>query len=270
MLVALSGCDRGAGPSEAQPPPEPEPQILFGDLHVHTTYSWDSFLFSLPISGGEGAHPPDDACDFARYCASLDFFAITDHAESLLPEHWEASKESVRRCNARAGDERDPDIVAFMGFEWSQTAATPEEHWGHRCVIYPGTSDEELPARPIGAVDRGPTFERMAAGMRVTSESLDEPAPVTGFAEYLESLSALPICEAGADSRSLPATCRELAATPGELNEKLGQWGLEALVIPHGTAWGLYTPATTSMAKQLTPEHYDPKRERLIPVGLLI
>ena len=58
----------------------PEKQILFGDLHVHTTFSTDAFLWSLPIYGGEGAHPLADACDYARHCSSLDFWAITDHA----------------------------------------------------------------------------------------------------------------------------------------------------------------------------------------------
>src|SRR5262245_39756196 len=39
-------------------------QVLFGDLHVHTTISADAFLLSLPLAVGEGAHPPADACDF--------------------------------------------------------------------------------------------------------------------------------------------------------------------------------------------------------------
>src|SRR4030095_9837255 len=44
-------------------------QVLFGDLHVHTTFSADAFILSLPVAVGEGAHPPADACDFARFCS---------------------------------------------------------------------------------------------------------------------------------------------------------------------------------------------------------
>ncbi|MCH2170812.1 DUF3604 domain-containing protein [Myxococcota bacterium] len=244
----------------AAPPPEleTEPQILFGDLHVHTTYSWDAFLFSIPLSGGEGAHPPDDACDFARYCANLDFYALTDHAESLSRENWEASKESVRRCNERSGDSDVPDVVAFTGFEWTQMGQTPDTHWGHRCVVFRDTEDETLPARPIAAGDRSRMQMGLAGSMRGAGE--------VGFAEFLESLSVRAYCEESRPSRDLPLTCAEVATTPASLSAKLDEWDAPALVIPHGTSWGIYTPATSSMAKHLDPEQFDAGRQRLIEI----
>ena len=94
-------------PRDARQAPVAPPdarRILFGDLHVHTTYSADAFMRSLPLMGGEGLHPPADACDFARYCSGLDFFALTDHAEALTPRHWRDAQASIRQCNAVAGD----------------------------------------------------------------------------------------------------------------------------------------------------------------------
>ena len=81
-------------------------QIFFGDLHVHTTFSQDAFLFSLPVIQGEGAHPPADACNFARFCSSLDFFSITDHAEGLTKEMWQDTVNSIKNCDDVSNDEQ--------------------------------------------------------------------------------------------------------------------------------------------------------------------
>src|SRR4029453_9616572 len=66
--------------------------------------------------------------------------------------------------------------------------------------------------------------------------------------------------------RELPLDCREQVATPKQLFAKLNEWGHEALGIPHGTTWGMYTPAGSAWDKQLTPEQHDPQRQRLVEV----
>jgi hypothetical protein len=83
-------------------------QILFGDLHVHTTNSTDAFLWSLPIYGGEGAHPLADACDYARHCSAIDFWAITDHAEASTPKRWQDAKQSIARAMQWQKARQDP------------------------------------------------------------------------------------------------------------------------------------------------------------------
>ncbi len=261
--TALAALDAHAGARTL-----PAKRILFGDLHVHTTFSIDAFFLSLPIVAGEGAHPPADLCDFARYCSQLDFYALTDHAESLTPEHWTAERESVRQCNALAGDPSDPDLVAFTGFEWTQVGATPETHFGHKCVFFKSDADAALPARPINAQgdDGGNLFAGLEAakGLRWF-----DPLGYRDYADFLwliDRIGQLPRCARGTDTRTLPADCMESAATPDVLFEKLHQWGYPVMVIPHGTTWGLYTPPTTSMDKQLTRKYLDPALQPLIEV----
>ncbi len=127
-------------------------QILFGDTHVHTTYSADAFLGALPfMNGSRGANPPADVCDYARYVSQLDFFFLTDHAEAYTPQRWHASMEAIRMCNEVAGDPENPDVVAFVGFEWSQVGRTMKDHYGHENVLFRDPEPGKFPSRPIGA-----------------------------------------------------------------------------------------------------------------------
>ena len=128
----------------AQEPFGKTKQILFGDTDVHTTYSTDAFFWSLPIMNGEGPHPISDACDFARFCANLDFWVSTDHAEALTPRKWKSIKEAVRNCNAPT-DAKDPDLVTFLGYEWTQVGTTAETHYGHKNVMFLGIEEGKSP-----------------------------------------------------------------------------------------------------------------------------
>jgi hypothetical protein len=244
-------------------------QILFGDLHVHTTFSFDAFMTSLPMLQGEGAHPPADACDFARYCSALDFWSINDHAEGLTPQHWQETVESIRQCNAVAGDPANPDVVAFLGWEWTQIGDTPENHYGHKNVVLKDLEDGKIPTRPIAS--RGVASQAAQQNTRQAGR-LGYLAVTQGnqryydFATYVNEILGVGNCPEGVPVRDLPADCRESAATPQELFAKLDDWNLESIVIPHGTTWGFYTPSGSAWDKQLNQEQHDPQRQTLIEV----
>ena len=91
MAIALSGIllslSLWAHPAKAGE--TPQRQALFGDLHVHTNYSLDSYL-------GQNPNGPREAYRFAkggvaktaagedhRLKTALNFTAVTDHAEYL-------------------------------------------------------------------------------------------------------------------------------------------------------------------------------------------
>ncbi|MBW2267031.1 MAG: DUF3604 domain-containing protein [Deltaproteobacteria bacterium] len=238
-------------------------QILFGDLHVHSTFSTDAFLASLPLTGGQGMHPVSDACDFARHCAALDFWSINDHAQALTPRRWNETVEAVRACNEVAGDAANPDSVAYLGWEWTQVGDTPDNHYGHKNVILRDLADGAIPLRPISAMPPAGTEAGdvpsawglgLGALLAPTSGGLD-------MARYFQELLDTPDCASASDT-----DCIERAATPRQLFDKLDALGHASLVIPHGTTWGFYTPPGSSWEKQLTPEMHDPERQTLVEV----
>lgn len=247
----------------------PEKQVLFGDLHVHTTFSSDAFLGSLPMLQGEGAHPVSDACDYARFCSSLDFWSINDHAEASTPQRWQETKEAIRECNALAGDPANPDVTAFLGWEWSQVGPTPETHYGHKNVVLRDTADDAVPTRPIAAGGLA------TDALRNATRQLPRLLPLLDFEnrqrywnffQFVDEIAAVPPCAEGVPANELPADCFESAAEPADLFRKLREWGSAAIVIPHGNTWGMYSPPGISWDKQLVAAQHDPERQILIEV----
>jgi hypothetical protein len=248
-------------------------QILFGDLHVHSSFSADAFQLTLPTSGGEGIHPVADACDFARFCANLDFWSINDHANSITARRWKETIDTVRQCNeisaGSLGAESDPDLVSFLGWEWTQMGSTPENHYGHKNVILRDLSEGAIPSRPIAAAPPSgipSTFDTGGASRLTLGLGAFALERGHDMIRQLREITSMERCPLGVPVRELPLDCSESVETPGELFAKLDDWGYAATVIPHGTVWGMYTPPGSSWAKQLSPELHDPDRQRLIEI----
>ena len=234
--------------------------IFFGDLHVHTTFSQDAFLFSLPMLQGEGVHPPSDACNFARYCSSLDFFSITDHAEAITKDMWDSTINSLRSCEI-SDKNGNKDLLAFPGWEWTQMGQSPDNHYGHKNVILRDL--DKVPERPIGAGTTGidsmidnPIMPLLPLVLDFPPERID-----FDFLAYAKEVYGSPIC-----SEEITEDCRESALTPKELFKKLNNLKVESLVIPHGTTWGIHSPPESSFKTQLENGNHDPLKQRLIEV----
>ena len=167
-VEATDGTGTGSPPAEAPqgtaPAPAPNPlrNAYFGDLHVHTNFSYDAFLNGTRAT-------PRDAYRYAKgealthpagfqiqLDAPLDFYAVTDHASFLgmLPAMMDPGQDVAHPARelvanfvsgALTGDARtaarrdiraytlglsepphDPDVVRSA---WRETVAAAEAHY---------------------------------------------------------------------------------------------------------------------------------------------
>src|SRR5258708_10384995 len=77
-----------------------------------------------------------------------------------------------------------------------------------------------------------------------------------------QEMSKVPVCAENVDPKLLPDNCFEVALRPEDLSRKLDEGGFDAVVIPHGTAWGLSNPPSADWAHELTPaDAHDPPQK---------
>ncbi|MFK7977447.1 MAG: DUF3604 domain-containing protein [Halioglobus sp.] len=242
-------------------------RLLFGDLHVHTSYSVDAALTDTPASKGTPYTTPADACDFARYCSALDFWSINDHAEGLTPWQWDATRDAIRQCDA-VTDANNPDMVSFLGWEWTHGPkdGSPATHWGHKNVIFRDTAESQVPRRAIASRDlfRAPSqLPAAIRGLAWLAMSRLDLEQYQSLAKHIQTLGEMEDCGDG-DVRALANDCFETAPTPNALFEKLDQWGFDALVIPHGMAWGNTNPEGADFKYQM--DQLNDKYQKLLEV----
>ncbi|MDE2692487.1 MAG: DUF3604 domain-containing protein [Acidobacteriota bacterium] len=219
-------------PDAAAPTPNPTRNAYFGDLHVHTRFSLDAFVFGTTADpnaayefakGGAILHPAGFEMKLDR---PLDFQAVADHGWYLgmlaamtdpsSPAYGHPIAEGVR--NARSADERRGNFMA-VGPYWNAEPGT-EEHVNMEIV-------------------RDAWEEVQAAANRH-----NDPGTFTAFIGY-EYTSAgeggnnlhRNVIFRGAAAPALPFT-RIDSSNPEDLWAAMDGWraqGIDSLAIPHNS-----------------------------------
>ncbi|MDA1076234.1 MAG: DUF3604 domain-containing protein [Proteobacteria bacterium] len=242
MILVMSGAGSAA---EAR-------LALFGDLHVHTRYSFDAYIFNVRAT-------PDDAYRYAKgeplkhalgypirlRGGPLDFYAVTDHATYLGVLDAFGNPQDPLSRSALAAELISSDRAVFgPAFQkMAGTLITGEE--------VEGASHPDVRRR---------TWKRIVDA----AEEHNDPGRFTTFAGF-EYTSNPPynlhrnVIFQGSSVPDLP-----FAATDSLNPEDLWRWldaqresGIEAMAIPHNSNWsnGLMFQRTTFDGKPIDAEY---------------
>ena len=260
--------------------PAPTAEILFGDLHVHTTFSTDAFVRSLPMMGGLGAHPIGEACDYARFCSGARLLV------DQRPRRRRRRKDQVGRDEARrSAVQRGRRRTRGPGRGAPSSAGS-----GRQVGLLPGgplrtqerdlprpADEDEVPARAISPRRLWPAGRPARHRSRSPAcaqppccrcSLLDGRQRTTIFiALHPRGPRTFPPCPDGVDTRELPGDCYECTADPGRAVREARRVGLRLPGHPPRQHLGLLHAARHELGQAAAPARmHDPSRQTLFEI----
>ena len=250
-----------AAPASAAGASEPR-HAYFGDLHIHTQYSIDSYTFGVRAT-------PDDAYRFAKGEAlahplgnsirlqgwPLDFLAVTDHAEYL----------GLSPALADPGHPLASHPVAVK-----LRSSDPQERWEAGLEL-----DGWVRGKPVSGLDPTPVVRSAWQETVAAAERHNDPGRFTTFVAY--EFSSTPsgvnlhrnVIFSGSDVPAQPFSAVD-SVNPEDLWTWLDEQranGIEALAIPHNSNWSQGEMfARTNWAGEPIDAAYAEQRRRNEPL----
>jgi len=246
----------------------------FGDLHVHTSWSFDAFIFNVRTS-------PDDAYNFAKGRAiphaggkpiqirrPLDFMAVTDHAEymGIMMQMQDEDNPLAQLDIAKQINSPDSDISlkAFGRIGMSMAASWPYKELLQKDIIK--TTWERI----VAAADRH--YEPGKFTTFPAYEWTSNPSVVFSIPQYAQNMHRNVVFKGGKVS-GIP-----FSAFNSQDPEDLWSWmdkerekGIQVMAIPHNgnMSNGLMYNSETMSGKELD-EAYAQSRSRNEPINEVV
>lgn len=249
--AGLAGRDSGSRPLpvdteilQLRSTPNPDRNAYFGDLHIHTRYSFDAFVFGTIATPDDAyhyakGHPLDHPSGYTMQLREpLDFYAVTDHAMFMGLVQESADTSSVFSSYAVAEPLHDinaPDNMGQMSIP-ARSAAFSQ--------FIPNTLNGLMDGEIDAEVARAVTASAWRDSVRAADEAYI-PGQFTTFAAYEYTTSSddrgnLHRNVIFRDTDRLPAI--PFSRLHSQNPEGLWDWmdglrsqGIESLAIPHNS-----------------------------------
>ena len=242
---------------------------LFGDLHVHTTYSFDAYIFGTLAT-------PDDAYEFAKgkpikhpagfdvsLDRPLDFYGVTDHG-TFLGQVAEAATPGTPYYDAPSSEQVN-DINSPENLNISTIPRRTQAFGGFLANTVAAFRERKLDIRYADSVSRRAWADTVAAAQRH-----NDPGNFTTFIAYEYTASTADMGNLHrnvvfkGNSNRIPSVPYSRANSNDP--EGLWQWmdrlredGIESLAIPHNSngSDGFMFALKDSFGNPLTKEYAE-------------